>query len=43
MCSAQKERQMFARVFTSAWLGESCSKTHEHRGSEHFAQDAQIL
>jgi hypothetical protein len=43
MCSALKERQMFARLFTSGWPGESCSKTHEQRGTEHFTQDAQIL
>jgi len=43
MCSALKERQMFARLCTSAWPGESCSKTRKHRGSEHFTHDAQIL
>src|SRR6516225_11196671 len=41
--SALKERPMSTGLCVSAWLGESCSKTFKHTGSEHFIRDAQIV
>jgi hypothetical protein len=43
MHSALKKRQMFARCLLERLAAESCCKTHKHRGSEYFTQDAEIV